>query len=348
MSLFREEALLAKQPKLHGRIILAQPLSTFLITACIALFFILGGILAFTMEYARSEQAIGLLTPTNGLVKVFPRRSGVVTELYIREGMEISAGDPIALILVEESSRNGISTEAMSIDHLQNKLILFEEQKALLLKKAKLDIIKIREERSNLSLTVGSLSKRLKQQKEIIEIASSGFTRSQELVETGQISRATFEERARLKLSAEQALETLIQSYNDASAQLALVSQKSASNELDRELQINQLSAQILDIKQAIVELDGRRTYILKAPIAGKASSVLTSIGREVSPQLSVATIIPAGGKLIAELYVPSRVVGFIKAGQKVRLGLEALPYEEFGYVPATVLTITNTILNAQ
>ena len=42
-------------------------------------------------------------------------------------------------------------------------------------------------------------------------------------------------------------------------------------------------------------------------------------------------TLTPRGGALRAELYVPSRAIGFVKSGQRVRLLYDAFPYQKFG-----------------
>ncbi len=345
LTLFRKEVVLAKRPKLMGSVIIAQPLSTFLVTACIGLFFILGIFVVTTTEYARTEQAIGFLRPLNGVIKVFPRRPGIVTELFIHEGMYVSIGDSIAKVSVEENSFNNRSSEEQSIEYLNEKLKLLEVKKSLLESKTSIDSTKINSEKNNLKLSLAGLARRVKQQQEIVLLASSSYERSKELIASGQISRATFEDRARSKLSAEQTLEMLKQSHNDINSQIKLTPQQFLTNKLEQDLEINQLSSQILDIKQSIVELNGRRKYTLKAPVSGRATSVLTSIGREVSQQRPIATIIPLEETLVAELYVSSRAAAIIKVGQNVRLSFEALSNQELGYVPATITLITNTIL---
>jgi membrane fusion protein len=59
-------------------------------------------------------------------------------------------------------------------------------------------------------------------------------------------------------------------------------------------------------------------------------------------------TITPAGAALVAEVYVPSRAIGFIKPGQAVRLLYDAFPYQRFGPAAGTVQAVSATVLYPQ
>jgi membrane fusion protein len=55
--------------------------------------------------------------------------------------------------------------------------------------------------------------------------------------------------------------------------------------------------------------------------------------------------IVPAGSKLRAELYAPSRAVGFVAVGDEVRLRYEPFPYQKFGHYRGTVAAVSRTAL---
>ena len=60
-------------------------------------------------------------------------------------------------------------------------------------------------------------------------------------------------------------------------------------------------------------------------------SALQASLGQAVDPAKPLMTLTPRGGALRAELYVPSRAIGFVKTGQRVRLLYDAFPYQKFG-----------------
>jgi membrane fusion protein len=55
--------------------------------------------------------------------------------------------------------------------------------------------------------------------------------------------------------------------------------------------------------------------------------------------------IIPSESILRAELFVPTRGIGFVRPGQEVRILYEAFPYQQFGTYGGRVNEISQTIL---
>jgi membrane fusion protein len=55
--------------------------------------------------------------------------------------------------------------------------------------------------------------------------------------------------------------------------------------------------------------------------------------------------IIPSESILRAELFVPTRAIGFVEPGQKVRILYEAFPYQQFGTYGGRVDEISRTVL---
>ena len=64
-------------------------------------------------------------------------------------------------------------------------------------------------------------------------------------------------------------------------------------------------------------------------------------------PRLLLATVLPGDSRLQAELFVPTRSIGFIKPGQNVKLLYDAFPYQNFGAYGGKVLQVSRTVLTA-
>ena len=60
-----------------------------------------------------------------------------------------------------------------------------------------------------------------------------------------------------------------------------------------------------------------------------------------------LASILPAGSELEAELFVPSRAAGFVTKGQPVRLLYAAFPYQRFGAHEGVIRHVAPTITSA-
>jgi membrane fusion protein len=57
-------------------------------------------------------------------------------------------------------------------------------------------------------------------------------------------------------------------------------------------------------------------------------------------------SIVPAGAKMQAYLYAPSRAIGFVKPGDKVQMRYQAYPYQKFGQAQGTVAFVAKVALS--
>jgi membrane fusion protein len=58
--------------------------------------------------------------------------------------------------------------------------------------------------------------------------------------------------------------------------------------------------------------------------------------------------VLPQGAQLEAEIYVPSRSIGFVKPGMQVLLRYQAYPYQKFGQYRARVREVVDTSMLPQ
>jgi membrane fusion protein len=97
--------------------------------------------------------------------------------------------------------------------------------------------------------------------------------------------------------------------------------------------------------EQRIAEINGRRAYAIRAPAAGRVSTLQATVGQVADPQRLQLEIIPEGAVMQAELFVPARGIGFVEVGQPVRILYEAFPYQHFGSYRGRVINVSQTIL---
>ncbi|MBM3928156.1 MAG: HlyD family efflux transporter periplasmic adaptor subunit [Sphingomonadales bacterium] len=70
---------------------------------------------------------------------------------------------------------------------------------------------------------------------------------------------------------------------------------------------------------------------VLTAPVAGRVADLIAEPGRHATPDASLATVVPDGGRMETWFYAPSQAVGFARPGQTVRLRFDAFPYQKYG-----------------
>jgi membrane fusion protein len=72
-------------------------------------------------------------------------------------------------------------------------------------------------------------------------------------------------------------------------------------------------------------------------------ATLLAAPGEPVVAGQTLATVLPAGAALEAELWVPSRAAGFVRPGMPVWLRVDAFPYARYGQLPAHVRDVSQS-----
>jgi hemolysin D len=95
-------------------------------------------------------------------------------------------------------------------------------------------------------------------------------------------------------------------------------------------------TAQRIHLAEAQVSL----TTIV-APVAGTVTELkIKNAGELVGAGTPVASIVPESVPLVAEVAVPNKDIGFVRAGTDVRVKIDAFPFRQFGTVAATVAQV--------
>lgn len=109
--------------------------------------------------------------------------------------------------------------------------------------------------------------------------------------------------------------------------------------------QLAGLDRALAGLNQESIEVQVRDRYAVTAPMDGTVTAITGEPGQSAGNQ-SLATLLPAGSELEARLYLPSRAIGFVEAGQAVRLRYQAYPYQKFGQYAGRVIAVSRSQLN--
>jgi membrane fusion protein len=110
---------------------------------------------------------------------------------------------------------------------------------------------------------------------------------------------------------------------------------------------IQTLHGQLAAAEQRMAEINGRRAYVLRAPAAGRVSTMQATVGQFADPRRLQMEVVPSDRVLEAQLFVPARAIGFVTTGQPVRILYDAFPYQQFGTYHGRITNVSQTILNA-
>ena len=126
--LFRQEAIDAQREKFLGEATIARPLPFWVFTLVAAVVALLLISVALWGQYQRRERVEGYLALDTGAARVLIPDAGRVTELLIREGDEVKAGDPMAKVSYDRTTSAGASTSEVAATEMQARRAILEKE----------------------------------------------------------------------------------------------------------------------------------------------------------------------------------------------------------------------------
>jgi len=347
-SLFRHEAIEFQQHhRQWGEVALLQPLSTKVTTWFITTAVAFVVTFLFLGQYARKETVVGYLTPVSGTSKIFLSQQGTIKEIYIKEGQEVEKGQPLLAVETSQIAANGQDVNTTMLASL-------ESQRNLLMNQIAAEQERTKSEQGRLTAVIGGLETEISQLQAQIEIQNERIRVSDGLVASvtglrarGYISELEYRQRELAALEQKQKLNSLNQEL--AARQNQLTETRYSLQQLPTVMaqKIQSLRTELSMTEQRIAEINGRRAYIIRAATAGRVSMLQATVGQFADPRRLQVEIIPNDSVLQAELLVPTRAIGFVRAGQKVKIKYEAFPYQNFGTYTGQIIKVSQTIVTS-
>ncbi len=344
--LFRAEAVAAQRGSALGRVVLVRPLALSWLTAGIVLAVLL--LLAFLSlaSYTRKSTAPGLLVPDRGLIRLVAGAAGSVVERRVVEGQQVAAGDVLFVVALDRAvlAPQADAEVAASLEERRRSLLASaQQQQALTASRAQA----LQRRLAALDAEQAQLDREAALLKDRLVLAQQALERLESLQRSAFISSAQVQAKAEELLAlrgSQQALErqraTLQREREELlGEQRALpLAAAGATGALERDLAALQREA---------VERDVERRVVVRAPQAGQVGALLAEPGQSVAASAVLATLVPQGAALQAQLFAPSAAIGFVREGQPVRLRFDAYPYQKYGQRDGQVLRVSRTPLSA-
>jgi len=345
-SLFRQEAVdFQRHNGEWGQVGLLQPLSIKVMTwfITVAITFIISFL--FLGQYSRKETVMGYLTPTSGTSKVFVPQLGTIRTIHVKEGQQVHEGETLLTIDTNQIAANGVDVNATMLDTLRSQKDLLTGQIAAEEQRTKSERERLTIMINGVEIEISQLEAQLKIQGERIRVEENFVASAAALKKEGYMADADFKRRQVVFLEQKQNLNSLNQQL--AARQNQLTESRYSLQQLPTVMagKIQSLRSELATTEQRIAEISGRRAYVIRAPSAGRVSTLQATVGQFADPRRLQMEIVPNESVLQAELFVPTRAIGFVQPGQQVRILYEAFPYQQFGTYSGRVLKVSQTIL---
>ncbi|ENX36258.1 hypothetical protein F889_00420 [Acinetobacter colistiniresistens] len=345
--LFRKEVFDSKQTKWTGSIILSRPFSFTILTTFSLFIAIIIILFSIWGNYTKRSTVNGQVVPISGLIQAYTTQPGIIIKKNIYEGQKVQQGETLYVISTTNYGEQGDIFAALTKQTQLKEQSLHNEIRRI----KRIHQAEIQSSQNQISLLDESLVKintLIENQKSKISLARNNLDRYQsalkqnatsfEEVENKKIEY--FEQNAQYQSLQREKL-TLEKQINEQKINLISL-QNRQSNEIE------QLERLVSTNAQEYIEMQSKQRIVIQANTSGIISSVNAEIGQFVDLSKPLLTILPEDTQLIAQLYVPSRAIGFVKEGDQVLLRYQAYPYQKFGHAKAQVLSVAKTALAGQ
>ncbi|ENS8278395.1 HlyD family efflux transporter periplasmic adaptor subunit [Neisseria gonorrhoeae] len=345
--LFRKEVFVAQQNKWTGQVILTRPFSflfltfcAFLIALCIIIFLIFG-------SYTNKTTVEGQLLPTMGVVRVYSSDIGTITHKFVEDGNFVKAGEPLFKLSTSRFGEKGNVQAKLAAEANLKKTLALQELERL--KRIH------QNEQKNVHNNIHRLNNQLENIKQQItgrnrqiRLAEKTLNKNKFLASQGAVSQQDKMTAESHLLEQRSRLESLKREQNNAIRELDEQKITLSSLPERHKTELSQLNRAITEMNQEILDFDLKSEQTIRASKSGYISTINVDIGQQVEPSKLLLSIVPEQTELVANLYIPSKAVGFIKPKDKVVLRYQAYPYQKFGHATGEIISVARTALGKQ
>jgi membrane fusion protein len=342
--LFRQEAIDAQREKYLGEATIARPVPFWVFTAIAAAAAALIIVVAVWGQYTRRERVEGYLELDAGAARVLIQDTGRIVELLIKEGDEVTAGAPMAKISLDRSTQTASSTSGAVSEELAHRKIILEKEQGQWRELGAQQVQQVKKRVVDLQTEMAQIDREIKLQEQRLGSAREQAKRFQQLSAEKFVSDIVARQKQDEATDQEIRLQALKRQRVTLDRDLSSARMEEPAVALKSRTEVEKVARQISEIQQSLAQEDARRETVIRAPVTGTVTNIAVNAGQSIAADTLLATVVPRGSGLHAELLVPTRAVGFITKGQEVVLRYEAFPFERFGQYRGLVADISRTV----
>ncbi len=344
--LFRSAVLTDRQTQWLGTVLLTPRRSDRLVTLGAGL--AMAAILALLIfgEFTRKARVEGWLVPQQGLVRVFAPQPGVVAGLYAKEGTRVRKGERLIRLSSELESASLGATQAEIVKRLvELRDTLRNEQRQherLLAQQQSTYVSRL----SVLGSELEQVERDIKTMQARVDLAEHNASVNRNLREQGFISEQQLQLVEADRLEQDSRLGALQRQQIQLKREQVTLEGERRDLPVRTQEEISVIERNMATAEEELAQAEARREIVVTAPQDGTVTAIFVENGGHANISAPVLSIVPAGSRLEAHLYGPSRAIGFVRPGQRVLLRYQAYPYQKFGHYEGVVASISRSAVS--
>ena len=339
-----------------------------------AVFYVVGVLFAVLLAWSMLARldivaaAEGRLVPLSYTKIVQPAEAGIVKEVLVGEGDEVTQGqvlirlDPTIAGADGQALAGELALKRLALRRIEAELqgtplspqagddgglFVQVQTQAQAHRQAYLDALAQETAgRERATHDLAAAEETLAKLRATSRLAQESADAHKRLVADGFYSAIAFNDKEKEAIELTQDLKAQLSTTQGLQATSAAQDKKIAAltSNFRNQLQVERtdVMGQLNKLEQDSRKLGFKRELLeLRAPQAGVVKDIATTTrGAVVQPGMVLLTLVPKGEHLLAEVQVRNEDVGFVQPGQAVRLKVAAYPFQKYGLLEGHVQTV--------
>lgn len=344
--LFRPEVIAGRQGARFGPAVFYQPPTLKLMVLFLVLVFAGFLVFAANASLTQTERVRGYLTSTGGEVKIYGGRPGVLTDVFVEDGDIVTAGQVLMALSDPQYDHRGREKAALALQQIDVQLQQLARRKEIVASRFAAQAEQLRQQLEGMQQTLQLLRDEQQMRQQRVDLSRSDHEASRKLHASNTISSREYRQVASSQFLLQQQAKTgdlaiarHLQAIADARQQLLILPLRAQEEALVLDSTESQLSTRRH-------ELLAQLRFSITATRDGIVNNVVSRRGDIINTSEPLLTLLHTGKKLEAWLYLPSRALADIDAGDRIRVSYDAYPHETYGTFPAQIFSVADSAMD--
>jgi len=342
-SIFRREVVDERERAAMGRIVLIRPLSFTYLTAIATATGALALAFLGIAEFSKKASVPGTLVPAAGAIRVIAPQAGTLHGRRLLEGERVEAGEELYRLADGRATTDGLPLGS-ALDALSaGRALDLDRQRRATQAGARAELHTLERRLGQLEADRDEQQLELARLEERRKLVAARAHRLATLESRGFVSTAQRQQADEDALEHESRLGAARRGRLAIEREMAATRSAVDEAHARHRAQLAVIDGQATALEQARLERAVQSDSRVEAPASGLVAAVLVEPGQPVAGGTALLTVLPEGSPLEAHLHAPSRAIGFVRAGQEVRLRYPAFPFQKFGSHRGRVVSVSRS-----
>ena len=296
-------------------------------------------------QYARTESVQGYLEPELGVVRVFAPHSGTVSDVRVVVGDSVRRNAVLFNVIDLQSLPDGADADRETLDRLAAERAELEAARTRESLRAVAERAGLRSQLATLDRQIADATQWIAVQAEQSDLADAQVEALGTLHARGAIATVEWLAQRDRLLQPHERLQSTRQTRDRLIGERAVVAARLERLPIDSADRSTDVAARLAALERAEIAVRARREFVVRAPVDGRVVTLSRKVGDAAAPNEAALTLIPNDSPLVGRALIPPTAIGFVAAGQDVRIRYDAFPHQHFGVQRATVRDVARGVL---